>query len=316
MTKYVINRLLTMIVSLFGVTIIVFLLVRLIPGTIVEQMLGTEALTSYESVESLRRYFGLDQPVYIQYWEWIRRVLVGDMGISWRTSVPVVQFILSRLPVTLELTTVAIITALAIGVPAGVISALKQNSWLDGVARLLALAGLSIPVFWLGTMAVLVLSLAFRWAPALEFVSPFTDLGANLHMILVPGICLGTVSAAVIMRMTRSSMLDVIRQDYVRTARAKGLSQQAVITGHALKNAIIPVVTVAGLQVGWLLGGSVVVEEVFTLPGIGRLVLWAIYQRDYPVVQGTVLFIAVMFMTLNVVVDILYAFLNPRIRYD
>jgi len=278
-------------------------------------MLGTEALTAYESVESLRRYFGLDLPVHIQYWHWITRVIRGDLGISWRTAIPVLQFILSRLPVTLELTAIAIAVALLIGVPAGIISALKQNSWLDGLSRLVALAGLSVPVFWLGTMAVLILSLAFRWAPVMQWVSPLEDPVTNLNMMLVPGFCLGTVSAAVIMRMTRSSMLEVIRQDYIRTAHSKGLAQRIVITGHALKNALIPVVTVAGLQAGWLLGGSVVVEEVFTLPGIGRLVLWAIYQRDYPVVQGTVLFIAVMFMTINLLVDILYAFLDPRIRY-
>jgi peptide/nickel transport system permease protein len=316
MHRYIINRSLAMLVTLLGVTIIVFLLIRLIPGTIVELMLGTEALTSYQSIESLRAYFGLDLPLHIQYFNWIRHVLVGDLGISWRAGVPVAQFILSRLPVTLELTMIAIGVALFIGVPTGVISALKRNSWLDNSARIVALAGLSFPLPWQGTLVVLVLSLAFNWAPSMEWISPFQNLWANLKMMLVPGFCLGTVSAAVIMRMTRSSMLDVLGQDYVRTARAKGLSEWVVLLGHALRNAMIPVLTVTGLQMGWLLGGSVVIEEIFTLPGLGRLVLWAIYQRDYPTVQGTVLFIAFMFMVLNVVVDILYASIDPRIRYD
>jgi len=313
MTKYLVNRLLTMMVSLFGVTVIVFLLIRLIPGTIVEQMLGTEALTSYETIASLRRYFGLDQPIYVQYWEWITRVLQGNLGISWRTAMPVLQFIFSRLPVTIELTFIAILVAIFIGMPAGILSALKQNTWLDSLARLVALTGLSVPVFWQGTMLILVLSLAFQWAPAMQWVSPFENLVTNLNMMLLPGFCLGTASAAVVMRMTRSSMLDVLRQEYIRTARAKGLREWVVLTAHALKNALG--ITVIGLQMGYLLGGTVVVEEVFGLPGIGRLTLWAIFQRDYPTVQGTILFIAVMFMMVNLLVDLLYAFLDPRIRY-
>ena len=304
-----------MVFTLFGVTVIVFLLVRLIPGTIVSQMMGTEALTSYETVESLRRYFGLDQPLHVQYYQWITRVLTGDLGVSWRTAVPVTEYILSRLPVTLELTGIAIIVALFIGLPAGVVSALKQNKPVDGAARILSLLGLSIPVFWQGTMFILILSLAFRWAPPLEWISPTKDLAANLNMMLLPGFCLGTASAAVIMRMTRSCMLDVLRQEYIRTARAKGLAERVVLASHALKNAMIPVVTVAGLQIGYLLGGTVVVEEVFSLPGIGRLVLSAIYQRDYPTVQGTTLLIAIMIMGVNLLVDALYAFLDPRIRY-
>jgi peptide/nickel transport system permease protein len=315
MSKYFANRILAMIFTLLGVTIIVFLLVRLIPGNIVSQMMGTEALTSYETVESLRRYFGLDQPVYVQYWQWITRVLRGDLGVSWRTSVPVWEYLLTRLPVTLELTGIAIIVASIIGIPAGVISALKQNQPLDGAARILSLLGLSIPVFWQGTMLILILSLAFRWAPPLDWVSPAKDLSANLNMMLLPGVCLGTASAAVIMRMTRSCMLDVMRQEYIRTARAKGLAERVVLTTHALKNAMIPVVTVAGLQIGYLLGGTVVVEEVFSLPGIGRLVLASIYQRDYPTVQGATLLIAVMVMGVNLAVDAIYAFLDPRIRY-
>jgi peptide/nickel transport system permease protein len=314
MGKYLLRRLLAMTVSLLGVTIVVFLLIRCIPGTIVEQMLGTEALTSYETVESLRRYFGLDQPLHVQYAHWIRRVVVGDLGKSWRMGMPVLAFILSRLAVTVELACIAILVAALIGVPTGIVSALRQNRPADNLARMAALFGLSIPVFWQGTMLILVFSLAFRWAPPIEWVSPAVNLRANLEMMLLPGFCLGTASAAVIMRMTRSCMLDVLRQEYIRTARAKGLAERSVVGIHGLKNALIPVVTVTGLQMGYLLGGTVVVEEVFGLPGLGRLVLWAIFQRDYPTVQGTVLFIAVMFMLVNLVVDILYAYLDPRIR--
>lgn len=314
MAKYVVNRLLAMIVSLFGVTILVFLMIRLIPGTIVEMMMGTEALTSGETIATLRSYFGLDQPVYVQYYHWISRVLVGDLGNSWRMAMPVTQFILSRLSVTLELAAIAILVATLIGVPAGIVSALKQNSVTDNLARVAALIGLSVPVFWQGTMFILILSLALQWAPPINWTSPTQDLKANLETMLLPGFCLGTASAAVIMRMTRSCMLDVLRQEYVRTARAKGLTEYVVLARHSLKNALIPVVTVIGLQVGYLLGGTVVVEEVFGLPGLGRLVLWAIYQRDYPTVQGTVLFIAVMFMLVNLIVDVLYAYLDPRIR--
>ena len=316
MHRYIINRLLSTIITVFGVTIIIFLLVRLIPGTIVELMLGTEALTSYESMESLRAYFGLDQPLLVQYYHWISRVLTGDLGTSWRAGIPVTQFILSRLPVTIELSLIAVVLALLFGIPAGIVSALVPNSWIDNVTRVVALLGLSFPLPWQATLFVLILSVSFNWAPRMTWVSPFEDLATNLKIMLIPGFVLGTISTAVIMRMTRSSMLDVLNQDYIRTARAKGLTEWVLIVSHALKNALIPVVTVAGLQMGWLLGGSVVVEEVFTLPGLGRLVLWAIYQRDYPTVQGTVLFIAVMVMILNLIVDILYGFLDPRIAYD
>ena len=316
MQRYIVNRLLSTTVTLFGVSIIVFLLVRLIPGTIVELMLGTEALTSYESVESLREYFGLDLPIYTQYYHWISRVLQGDLGTSWRAGMPVLSFILSRLPVTIELSLIAIALAVLFGVPAGIVSALVPNSWIDNLTRVLALLGLSFPLPWQATLFVLILSLSFNWAPQMTWVSPLENPWANFKIMFIPGFVLGTISTAVIMRMTRSSMLDVLNQDYIRTARAKGLAEWTLLVSHALKNALIPIVTVAGLQMGWLLGGSVVVEEVFTLPGLGRLVLWAIYQRDYPTVQGTVLFIAVMVMILNLVIDIIYGFLDPRITYD
>ncbi len=315
MGAYLVRRLGFTVLGLFGSTVVVFLMVRLIPGTVVEQMLGTEALTMYESVESLRRYFGLDRPVHIQYLDWVGRVVRGDLGHSWRAGVPVAQLVLAHLAVTAELTAIALAVAVVAGVAAGTVAALARGTALDGLIRVLGLFGLSVPVFWQGTVLIIVLSLAFRWALPTRWVSPLEDPVENLKMMLLPGLCLGTVSAAVIMRMTRSCLLEVLRQDYVKVAYAKGLPTGAVVRRHALKNAFIPVLTVVGLQAGYLLAGVVVVEEVFTLPGVGRLLLWAIYQRDYPTVQGTVLVIATLYVGLNLVVDLLYGLLDPRIRY-
>jgi peptide/nickel transport system permease protein len=217
--------------------------------------------------------------------------------------------------VTIELTTLAVGFALLIGLPAGIISATRRDQAIDNVTRVGTLLGLSVPVFWQGTMLILFFSIYLRWMPPVVWVDFFTDARRNLTIMALPALCLGTASAANIARTTRSCMLDVLRSEYVRTAAAKGLTHRLVILKHALTNALIPIVTVAGLQMGILLGGTVVVEEVFTLPGIGRLVLWSIYQRDYPLTQSTILFIAVMFMTINLAVDVLYGYLDPRIRY-
>ncbi|MBI3455670.1 MAG: ABC transporter permease [Candidatus Rokubacteria bacterium] len=304
-----------MLLTLAGLTVLIFLMLRLIPGTVVEQMIGADAVVSQAMVAELRRFFGLDQPWYVQYSRWVAQLLHGDLGTSWRTGKPVLQLILERLPVTLELTVLAVGFALLIGMAAGIVSAIRQNRAVDQVARIGALLGLSVPVFWQGTMLILFFSLYLRWMPSVVWVGLLTDPRANLMMMVLPALCLGTASAANIARTTRSCMLDVLRSEYVRTALAKGLGGRAVLLKHAMKNALIPVVTVAGLQVGVLLGGTVVVEEVFTLPGVGRLVLWSIYQRDYPLTQSTVLFIAALFMTINLVVDLLYGYLEPRIRY-
>jgi len=303
-----------MIPTLVGVSILVFLLVRLIPGTIVEQMLGAEAEVTEELLARLRSFFGLDQPIHVQYGTWLAQALQGDLGVSWQVGMPVQQMILARLQVTVELTLGAMLVALVVGIPFGIISAIKENTALDHVIRIASLFSLSMPIFWQAAMMILILSVWLRWAPV-GYVELAADPGANLRQMILPWIVLGTAVAATIMRMTRSCLLEVMRQDYIRTARAKGLRERAVIWSHALKNAMIPVITVAGLQVGYLLGGAVVTEEVFTLPGIGRLVLWAIYQRDYPLVQGTVLFIAVAFALTNLVVDAIYGYLDPRIRY-
>jgi peptide/nickel transport system permease protein len=304
-----------MALTLLGLSVLVFLMLRLVPGTVVEQMIGADAIVSPAMVAELTRFFGLDQPWWVQYGRWMGRLVQGDLGTSWRTGKPVVALIMERLPVTVELTLMAVAFALALGIPAGIVSAARRDRAVDNVTRVGSLLGLSIPVFWQGTMLILFFSIYLRWMPPVVWVDFFTDPARNLTIMLLPALCLGTASAANIARTTRAGMLDVLRSEYIRTAAAKGLSDRLVVLKHALRNALIPIVTVAGLQVGILLGGTVVVEEVFTLPGVGRLVLWSIYQRDYPLTQSTILFIATMFMTINLAVDLLYGYLDPRIRY-
>ncbi len=315
MSRYVAVRLYSMALTLAGLTVLVFLMLRLVPGTVVEQMIGADAVVSQAMVDQLKAFFGLDKPWYVQYFAWVGRLAHGDLGTSWRTGKPVILLILERLPVTLELTTLSVSFALLIGMPAGILSAIRRDRAIDQVTRVGTLLGLSVPVFWQGTMLILFFSLYLRWMPPIVWVDLVTDPRRNLTIMLLPVVCLGTASAANIARTTRACMLDVLRSEYVRTAAAKGLAGRVVILKHALKNALIPVVTVVGLQAGILLGGTVVVEEVFTLPGVGRLVLWSIYQRDYPVTQSTILFIAVLFMVINLAVDLLYRYLDPRIRY-
>src|SRR5262245_61222906 len=315
MGRYLLIRLYSMALTLVGLTLLIFLMLRLIPGTVVEQMIGADAIVSPAMVAELRRFFGLDQPWWVQYGRWVGDLAQGNLGTSWRTGKPVIQLILERLPVTLELTGLAVGFALVLGIAAGIVSAVRRDQSVDNVTRVGTLLGLSVPVFWQGTMLILFFSLYLRWMPPVVWVGFGTDPLRNLTIMLLPAICLGTASAANIARTTRACMLDVLRSEFVRTAAAKGLAGRVVILKHALRNALIPVVTVAGLQMGILLGGTVVVEEVFTLPGVGRLVLWSIYQRDYPLTQSTILFIAVMFMTINLLVDLLYSYLDPRIRY-
>jgi peptide/nickel transport system permease protein len=314
-TRYLLVRLYAMGLTLLGLTVLVFLMLRLIPGTVVEQMIGADAIVSPAMVAELKRFFGLDQPWYVQYGRWMGQLVQGDLGTSWRTGKPVIELIMERLPVTLELTALAVVFALALGIPAGLVSAVRRDRPVDNVTRVGTLLGLSVPVFWQGTMLILFFSLYLRWMPPVVWVDFWVDPARNLTIMLLPAVCLGTASAANVARTTRACMLDVLRAEYVRTAAAKGLAARVVVLKHALRNALIPVVTVAGLQMGILLGGTVVVEEVFTLPGVGRLVLWSIYQRDYPLTQSTILFIAFMFMAINLAVDLLYAYLDPRIRY-
>jgi peptide/nickel transport system permease protein len=303
--RYVVVRLYSMAVTLVGLSVLVFLMLRLVPGTVVEQLIGADAIASPAMVAELKRFFGLDQPWWQQYGRWVAALAHGDLGTSWRTGKPVVALILERLPVTIELTSLAVGFAMLLGIPAGILSATRRDQAIDNVTRVGTLLGLSVPVFWQGTMLILFFSIYLRWMPPVMWVGFFADPGRNLTIMALPALCLGTASAANIARTTRACMLDVLRSEYIRTAAAKGLADRLVVLKHALKNALIPIVTVAGLQIGILLGGTVVVEEVFTLPGIGRLVLWSIYQRDYPLTQSTILFVAVMFMAINLAVDVL-----------
>jgi peptide/nickel transport system permease protein len=311
---YAVERVLAMGLTLFGVSLLVFAMVRCIPGTVVEQLLGQAAIGSPEVVASFRRFFGLDQPLHLQYLGWIGGVLRGDLGTSWLSGRPVLALFLERLPVSAELAVLAVGWSLLLGVPLGTGAAVWRGGLRDGAIRVAATLGLSLPAFWQGTVLILLFSVYLGWMPSLSWVPLTRGPAANLAIMALPVLTLGTASAAMITRMSRSSMLDVLGREFVRTARAKGLPERRVTFHHALRNALIPVVTVAGVQLGYIVGGIVVVEDVFTLPGVGRLLLDAIFQRDYPVVQGVILLLAAAFMTLNLLVDLLYAGLDPRLR--
>jgi len=312
--QYLIRRLIAVVPVLLGISLIVFLLVHLVPGDVVSILLGPS--TTPQARDALRKLFGLDEPLHIQYVNWLWGVVHGDLGTSLRTGQPVLASILDRFSVTLELTALAMMVALLVGIPAGVIGAVRQYSRLDYVVTVFALAGLSIPNFLLATLLILGFSLTVRVLPPSGFVPLAQDPIQNLRLMILPATALGLGAASYITRMTRSSVLETLGQDYVRTAYAKGLPPPDVIVGHALKSALIPIVTVVGIQLGYLLGGAVIVEAIFAVPGVGRLALDSINWRDYPVVQGTVLFITAVFVFINLAVDILYAYLDPRIRYS
>jgi len=315
-TAFIAARLLSLIPVLWGVSVLVFLLIHLIPGNALQMFLGTQVEMTPAQLDQLRRLFGLDKSLPLQYADWLVRLLRGDFGVSLRTSRAVLPDILNRLPVSAELTLLALLVALAIAVPVGILSALRRGTPADAVIRILGLVGLSIPNFWLGTM--LLLLLPGRVLPIASigvYLRFFANPVGNLTVMVLPAFSLGIALAAVVMRFVRSSLLEVLGADYIRTARAKGLREVLVIDRHALRNALIPVITVIGFQAGYLLGGTVVIEEVFALPGMGRFALAAINQRDYPVVQGVVLIIAVLFVLTNIAVDVLYAYVDPRVRY-
>jgi peptide/nickel transport system permease protein len=311
--QYLLARLLTGALTALGVVSLVFLLMRLIPGTIADQILA-QGDASEEVRRSLTAFFGLERPLQVQYQDYLLGLLRGDLGLSWRARFPVSQLIAAALPVTLQLALMSALVSLLVGVVTGVLSAVRRDTLLDHLLRTTSLFSLSIPTFWQATMAILLLSVGLRWAP-LGYVDPRVDPGQSLLLMALPALCLGTSAAASVMRMTRSCLLEVLGQDYIQAARARGLREQAIVLRHGLKNALIPVVTILGIQFGSLLGGSVVVESVFGLPGLGLLILNAIAARDYPVVQGAVIFTALRFMLVNLLVDLLYGWLDPRIRY-
>lgn len=313
MFAYILRRLLMLIPVLFGISVFIFLIMKMIPGDVVSTILGTEATD--EARSQLEKQFGLNLPIYQQYLQWMGGVLTGDFGVSLRTGKPILGDILSRFGLTLELTLLSAFISWIIAIPLGIVAALKRNTSTDFGVRIISLLGVSVPNFALATLLLLVLSLAFSYYPPAGYVSLFEDPMKNLQMMILPAFVLGTAMAGAVMRMTRSSILEVLRQDFIRTIRAKGASERIVIFNHALKNAMIPILTIIGMQIGTLLGGTVIIEQIFSLPGLGQMVLTAINQRDYPVVQGAVLFIATVFVLINLFVDILYSYLDPRITY-
>jgi ABC-type dipeptide/oligopeptide/nickel transport system permease component len=312
---YAFRRLLLAVPVLFGVSVLVFSVLHLAPGDPAAIMLGAQA--TKEDVQRLHRDLGLDQPLVIQYLHWVGQVLRGDLGRSIPLGRAVLPEVLLRFKATLLLTAGALAIAVLLGLIAGIVSAVKQYSWLDRLSMGVAVTGVSLPVFWTGIMLIIVFALQLRWFPSSGMSSPYGSGVADVlwHLVL-PAVTLGTASAAALARLTRSSVLEIIRQDYVRSARAKGLAERAVIARHVLKNAINPIITVLGVQVGFLLGGAILTETVFSWPGLGSMMVRAIQARDYPLVQGGVLLIATTFVVVNLVVDLLYAIFDPRIRYD
>ena len=313
MTRFLVGRLLAMIPVVLGVTLAVFGLIQLTPGDPAAAILGTQANPA--ALAALRRAMGLDLPAPIQYLHWLDNVLHGNLGVSYRNHMAVAHLLASALPVTLELTLVSLIIAAVIGIPSGVIAAARRYTNTDYAVSAAALFGISIPGFWLGLLLILLFSLVLGWLPASGFTPLHDGLWANIKSMILPGFSVGIFSAGVLSRFVRAAMMEAFEEDYVRTARAKGLGERIVIYRHALKNALIPTVTVLGLQLAFLLGGVVIIEQVFALPGIGQLTLQAIEARDYPIVQGATLLIGVAFVIVNLVVDLAYTAIDPRIRY-
>jgi len=313
MGRYVLKRLLVALPALVIASVMVFTLPRLLPGDVVVLMLEEKAYG--RDIAELRAKLGLDRPIYVQYFEWAGRVLRGDLGDSLWTKRPILAELATRLPVTAELGAFAIAFAIVIGVPIGILAAVRADALADYVVRSAAIIGLSVPGFWLATLVIIVPAVWWGWTPHLHFVDFAADPRGHFLQFLLPGFLLGVASAAAIMRLTRGMLLEVLRQDYIRTAWAKGLSERRVVVKHSLKNAVIPVVTILGLQIAQILGGTVIFEQIFGLPGLGRFLFDAITQRDYPVIQGINLLIVSMVVVINLGVDALYAFLDPRIRF-
>lgn len=327
MLRYILRRLIQMIPLLIGVSIIVFLLGHLAPGDPVRMLLGEEA--TEEDVARLHAVYGFDKPLPVQYWRWFSRAIRGDLGVSIRQTIPVTTLIFERLGATVELAAVSVIIAVLLGIPVGVFAATRRGSFWDYVSMILSLIGVSMPGFWLGLVLLSYVALNVSWLPMFgREASVFNGLWVLITQfradvlitafrhILLPALALGVSMMAIIARLTRSSLLEVLGKDYIRTAQAKGLQKRIVVLKHGLRNALLPVITIVGIQFGAMLGGAVVTETVFAWPGVGRLVVNAISQRDFPLVQGGVLMMAIIFTFVNLLVDISYAIVNPRIRYD
>jgi peptide/nickel transport system permease protein len=317
MQTYIAKRLLLIVPTLLGVAALVFLIMRVIPGDVALLILGGDqaARIDPKQLENMRRQLGLDQPYLIQFGEWLWGVVRFDFGKSLWTGRPVVEEVLIRLPLSLELALLATMVSVLIAIPLGMLAAVRQDTWVDYLVRVVSIGGLAIPSFWVGILCILFLVIYFGWGPPLEFTPPWVDPWANLQQMIWPVVTVGYRYAAVTTRMTRSTVLEVLREDYIRTAWAKGLRDRAVVIRHALKNAMLPVITLIGTEFAFLIGGLVVTETVFTLNGVGRFVVDAVAHRDYPVVQALVFLIAFWFVIVNLLIDLTYAWFDPRIRY-
>lgn len=313
MFAYLVKRLFATIPTVLGVSIVVFALIHLIPGDPVATMLGMEA--DQATIDQARRELGLDRPLLEQYMRWFGNILRGDLGRSIQGNQSVFLLVLEKMPATLELSFAALVLSLLIALPAGILSAVYKDTWIDYLSTLVALFGVSVPGFWLGLILIYIFSLKLGFVPPGGYSPFWENPGMNLRYLLLPAISLGSGLAGIVARMVRATMLDVLNYDYIRVARAKGLAERIVITKHALKNTLIPTITIVGLQIGVLLGGAVVIETVFAWPGIGKLTVDAILGRDFPVVQGATFLIAVALVLVNLLVDITYAIADPRIRY-
>ncbi len=315
MLRYIARRALALLPVFFLMTLIVFLLIRMVPGDPIDVMYGAEGMDEARR-QALSESLGLDQPVIVQYIKWLGRALTGDLGRSYRAQMPVLDLILQRLPATIFLSMAALIFSVVLAVPLGILSAVKRNSGADLGAMVFAILGLSLPQFWSGIMLVLIFSIWLGWLPSIGYVSPFDDLGRFFRHLILPAVTLGWSLAGTTTRLTRSSLLEELGRDYVRTARGMGITERRVLWGHALRNALIPTVTMVGLQLAFLIGGAVIVEAIFAWPGIGLLIVDSIFARDYPVVQGVILTVAVLVVVVNLMVDFLYTIIDPRIRLE
>jgi peptide/nickel transport system permease protein len=313
MTAYIARRLVLMVVTLFGVSVIIFVLLRLVPGNIADILFDSAGLINPAEKKEIEAELGLDRPIVVQYGQWMGGLLQGDLGYSYKSERPAIEEIAPRLPVTAKLAALALVFSILFGVPLGIASAVRQDTALDYVLRVVSLSGLSMPAFWLGLLILMAFVSAIGVIPI--YTEPPQTFGAEIALLSVPAIAVGFRSSALLMRLTRSAMLEVLRQDYIRTARSKGAPERIVTYRHALRNALLPLVTVIGIEAAFLMGGLVVTETVFNIPGVARFLVESIRWRDYPIVQNLVMFIAVVVVTVNFLVDLLYAALDPRIRY-
>jgi peptide/nickel transport system permease protein len=314
MTTYVLRRLVAFVPTIFAISFLVFLMLYFVPGDPAQMILGVDATPA--AVEALQTEMGLNRPFGARLFGWYGKAFQGDLGRSYYLNRSVVEAVAERVPVTLQLTGLALLIAVLIGVPAGIVASVRQNTWVDALVMGGAMLGLAVPGFLLGLLLIFFVALPTGWFPTGGYVPLLTDPLGNLRSLALPGISLGLAQGALIARMTRSSMLEVLRLDYVRTARAKGLPERDVINRHVLANSLIPIITVVGIVAGVLLGGAIAIETVFTLPGVGRLVISAVKRRDYPVIQGVILFVTCSYLVVNLVVDLLYMLVNPRVRYS